>query len=451
MKIKSIDAFSIIILIINFAFYLIFALCDGAIICVDSPSYINMDSSREPLYPMLLLLFRTLIGEKSYLFGVSIFQSVLSAFASYILVDYFRKTIDLSKFWTLFLMAIPFAVSILCRFVAKRGSMYSNSILTEGVAISLYMIAFRYILEYYFVQSKKSFLWVVVLSLLLISIRKQMIVVLMLFLSIVLWVYLKKKKMLRGIGIVICCILFVLGLNKVIDVGYNCMVHGEISTHTGDVRFISTIAFYTAERENGTNISDEKIKELFYEIYDTCDAKGYLKHSVGTDWWERVSHFGNYYDCIQIDTMWPMINSYVVTEYGYEGMAISEKADEIMKVISKAVIPENICDVISVFFDNFISGLIITVAQSNWMLIWYSLFVYIVYILLLIFNLKNDKKDKACAIAAITLLAIVYNVGLVSVVIFCQTRYTIYNMAIFYISLILLLYTFLGKMQKKKI
>ena len=42
--------------------------------------------------------------------------------------------------------------------------------------------------------------------------------------------------------------------------------------------------------------------------------------------------------------------------------------------------------------------------------------------------------------AGLTLLSILCNVGLVSLVIFCQTRYTIYNMALFYISLLLLLY-----------
>lgn len=45
--------------------------------------------------------------------------------------------------------------------------------------------------------------------------------------------------------------------------------------------------------------------------------------------------------------------------------------------------------------------------------------------------------------AGLTLLSILCNVGLVSLVIFCQTRYTIYNMPLFYISLILLLYNFL--------
>lgn len=40
--------------------------------------------------------------------------------------------------------------------------------------------------------------------------------------------------------------------------------------------------------------------------------------------------------------------------------------------------------------------------------------------------------------------------GLVSLVIFCQTRYTIYNMALFYISLMLMLEPFLIRVVKGK-
>ena len=64
-------------------------------------------------------------------------------------------------------------------------------------------------------------------------------------------------------------------------------------------------------------------------------------------------------------------------------------------------------------------------------------------------NAKGGKESGFCmsgqisAVAGLTLLSILCNVGLVSLVIFCQTRYTIYNMPLFYISLILMLYNFL--------
>lgn len=58
------------------------------------------------------------------------------------------------------------------------------------------------------------------------------------------------------------------------------------------------------------------------KIYDVCEEKGYLKHSAGQGWFNRVTHFGDYYDCIQIETMGPMITQYV--QANYEGGEVEE-------------------------------------------------------------------------------------------------------------------------------
>ena len=425
--------------IIALTFYLFFAFYDGAVICVDSPSYINMESSREPLYPLLLQGFRILFSEGDYLFPVAVFQSMLAAVACYLLADYLWKNFVPLKITALAILVLPMAVSLLCRFAAKRASMYSNSILTEGITISLYMIFFRFLLEYYFKQSKRSLVACFILMFLQISIRKQMIIAVAMFVVVALFISIKNMKIRHGLITIVISFVVVFGCNFLLDTGYNYILHGENATHTGDIRFISTMAFYTAERNDGENIEDESIRELFYEIYDICDENGHLKHSANEGWNNRVAHFGDYYDCIQIDVMWPKITQFVIDEYGCEGIQISEHADDIMNIISKSVIPHNIDSVLQVFFDNFISGLIVTVAQRNRILNWYSLFIYIVYIGVLCINIKWIKDSKVIAIACFILVSVVFNVGLVSMVIFCQTRYTIYNMALFYISLIIML------------
>ena len=61
------NLFSTIMLLGTLGFYLFFAFYDGAVICVDSPTYIEMSFSREPFYPLLLAFFRKLNPE-NYLF-----------------------------------------------------------------------------------------------------------------------------------------------------------------------------------------------------------------------------------------------------------------------------------------------------------------------------------------------------------------------------------------------
>lgn len=449
--------FSLLLLCICLVFYGFFAFYDGAVICVDSPSYINMDISREPFYPMLLWLFRGLFSSFSqdfYLTAVAFFQSALAAFASFSLVRYIWKEFRLSRAWALILLAMPLAVSLLCRFAAKRGSMYSNSILTEGITISCYLLFFRYLLEYFYHMTQKSLIICCLLTFCMISARKQMLLALFMLPVVILIKSISAGKMRKGIILAGICVLGITAGSALVDLGYNYLVRGEAVRHSSDGRFLTTMAFYTAERRDADYIGDEGIRELFLEIYDVCEEKGYLKHSAGKGWLNRVSHFGDYYDCIQIDTMWPAINEYVKTHMGHDGVEMSEYADLIMKEINLAVLPHNIGSIAGSFFDNFLSGLITTVAQRKVLLNWYSLLVYSFYIFLLAESLwksrrRKEKPGKPVQLALLTLLSIFMNVALVSLVIFCQTRYTIYNMALFYISLIMLLYSrFAGRMKK---
>ena len=421
--------------------YLFFAFYDGAVICVDSPSYIEMNISREPLYPMFLAFLRFVFagtGADFYLTAAAFLQSILAAVAAWSFSVFVGKKFRLHKVTPLLTLLLSFAVSLLCRFAAQRGSMYSNSILTEGIAISGYLLFFRWMMDYVLEPSRTKLLWCCVLVFLLVSTRKQMIFSLALLILCQLIVYGHKKQLPKGLGAAFLCASGILLSCQLLDLGYNFALRGEAARHSGDTRFITTMAFYTAQREDAAYIEDEAVQKLFEEIYDVCAEKGYLKNAAGKGWSDRVSHFGDYYDCIQIDTMWPMINAFAKERYGKDIVALNVYADEIMDTINFSVIPHNMSKILSTFADNFLSGLVTTVAQRNPILNWYSLLVYLLYIVLLIYHIRVVKDQKIILFSLLTLISIILNVGLVSLVIFCQTRYTIYNMALFYISLLLM-------------
>ena len=248
---------------------------------------------------------------------------------------------------------------------------------------------------------------------------------------------------MRGIFTTLLCAISIFLGNTALDLSYNYVLRGEFVRHSSDTRFITTIAFYTADREDCAYIEDEEIQDLFLEIYDVCYQNGYLKSSAEKGWLNRVSHFGDHYDHIQIDTMWPMVNQFAKEHAGSDVVSLNKNADQIMNTINQALIPHEIVKIAGTFADNFLSGLVTTVAQRRSVLIWYSLFIYLVYILLLIRQIRKGKNRKVILAAAFTLVSILLNVGLVSLVIFCQTRYTIYNMALFYISLTLMIHDLL--------
>ena len=71
--------------------------------------------------------------------------------------------------------------------------------------------------------------------------------------------------------------------------------------------------------------------------------------------------------------------------------------------------------------------------------------IYLLYIVLLGYTLKKNGLNKYSLFGIFVLLAVLANIGLVSLVIFCQTRYTIYNMALFYVAGFLMLYNLFYK------
>lgn len=436
---KSRDkVYECILAVVSIMFYLFFAFYDGVVICVDSPSYINMSLTREFLYPALLLIFRNFFGGK-YLLYVVILQSLISAFAAWKIAINFRNRFSLCYFSSTVIFLIPVFVSLLNRFVAQRGCMYSNSILTEGLAIPLFLLFICYIYDYIIENTNKALVISAVLSGVLVALRKQMYVTLILLFLGYLFVQIKSRekegrRWIRSIikALTLCIVIFL--SVTLLDHTFNYIVRGRFVGNSSDNRFVLTMVFYTAEEEYVEELPEE-IQPLYMDIYDTCNEQGYLMNSADDGWYNQVTHFGDNYDFIQIDTMWPKIRQFVEENYSKDGTEIELITDEITNEMIVSLLPKTAPRIIKALCNNFLSGLVTTIAQRNKVLIYYSIVVYMGYLFLMICYWKKKQRfDDTLKLCLLTLLSIVVNVGLVSAVIFCQTRYTIYNMPLFYAS-----------------
>lgn len=455
MKKNKLVNFPFILFCISILFYLFFALYDGVVICADSPSYIDMSISREYFYPMLLAFFR-MFSPDHYLMGIVILQSLLSAFCAWKLTIFLQKQFQLNKIITSLIFVIPCLVSLFNRFIAGRASMYSNSILTEGITIPLFLLFFCYIADYMMNHKLPSLIIASLISFLLVSTRKQMYLTLILLFCIIIYVRLKsklsvnkKKNALFGILSSVCICFLIFLASFLMDHTYNYIVHNEFTGHSSDNRFVMTMILYTSEREY-VELLPEDIQSLYLSIYDICDEKGYLMHSSGKGWLSQVSHFGDHYDHIQIDTMWPSIQEYAATHITNEYTGRELATDDITHQMITSLLPVSTGKIIHVLINNFLSGLVTTVAQRNVVLIWYSLIAYLGYLCLLVANIRiHHGFTNTSRFSLLCIFSIIVNVLLVSAVIFCQTRYTIYNMPLFYISGLLLLTDFLKHYSSK--
>ena len=433
--------------IIPLVFYIFFWFFDGVVWCADTNSYVDLNPSREPFYPMFLSLFRVIYGADTtipngqylYLFMAVGAQSIFAAVVTSVMAFSLRKEYKLDNICSYAVMALPLMTSLLCRFAANRASMYTNSIMTESLTISLYLLFFRYLIDYVIHYSRKA-MWVcILLSFIGISTRKQMLVCLALIIIAIIYVSIRTKAgILKGLIKVVLLSVLVLMCVRALDLGYNRIVRGKWMTHTEDNRFVTTMALYTADREYVEYI-DPRLQDLFLQIYDICDENGWLMHSEPTGIYNRSEHFSNNYDHIQLDTMQQILLS--VKDTGeYDFLGEGEVMDLIRESFNASLLPHEVGRLLKVFGINIITGMVTTVSQNRPIFYWYTLVIFVVYIGLLVRNIVKERRLSPASIMGIcVLLGIIGNVSLVSAVIFCQTRYTIYNMALFYIAMVVML------------
>lgn len=437
-----------------FVFYILFAFVQGYNTFLDSLSYIKMHEMREPLYPTFIAIIRALFsnGNDSYLFVVVLFQALLAGYTVFNLTKYFSKEFKLNYFFKTALMFVFFGVSILNGFIAKRGAMYSNSIMSEGIAYPMFLLCFRYTYEYLISFKNKPLITATILSLLLGSTRKQMFVAMILVIVSVVFVGLKTKSYKQAILKMVLVFVCVYGGSKVIDRVYINTVFKVNATHTSDNRFLDTMIFYNADREHGELIEDETIKQLYYDIWDTCYEKGYLKCNTNVNsWYERNNHFASCYDNIQLRTMWEKMKEYAGENANYSDIEKELEVDRYNNTIIKSLLPKVWKDILMTLIDSFFYGIVITITAERKMLIPVAAIIYIAFIVCLIKNLRMKGLSKVNTLCLFTLISIALNVGLVSTFIFCQTRYTIYCMPLFYISFfILLINLFSGELTNEK-
>ena len=430
-------------------FYLFFTFLDGPILTPDSSTYLSMSLHREPFYPLYLALFRlvfgSVCGQDGWLFLAVAGQGILAAAAAWSLPAYLYRRLSFPRWTVAVLTAFPLIVSLLCRFGAGRQAMYSNGIESEALAIPLFLLFFRFLYAFLLDRLSESaplrspfldrnFLMAAFLCVLLISTRKQMLFTLFLLVAALAFRGAKIHKIRRFLVRLLFTAVAVLGLCSALDRSYNYFLRDEGVRHSGDSRFLLTMVVYTADREDARQIQDPRIRSLFLEIYDACDTEGYLKNSAPKGWLGRVSHFGDHYDHIQINTLRPAVTAYVEENIPGSETDQAAQVDRIMNEMTKALLPSCLPSLIGCFFDNMLSGLVTTVSLRTPVLIAAAILFYAGYLVLFVVLVCRRANAAVLLLSALTLLSILTNVALVSAVIFCQSRYTIYNMPLFYMS-----------------
>ncbi len=484
-KTKGTEFFLLLSFALLTVYYIGMALFDGPIWCVDSPSYVSMDFSREPVYPLFLLGLRILwealklpyelYGLPGYLTLAVIIQSILWAVSALYLgsfvLDVARRELNDRKsvFLASFAMVSQVAVSFLNRFIANRGSMYSECIMTESLAMPLYVIFTVVLIKSFEKYDTRAILKLFFLGLIISSIRKQMLVVVLAwgFVSFILNIFVKKYRSLKRFIQTVIAIILCLFLIGIMDRGYNLVIRGAFAGHIGNSKGALNTVLYTALPEDAALFADADsvdypdMEELYIRIYQECVAReltidfapGYEqkeKSSVlNSDWSAMASHYADSYDVIGFEVVLPICDEYVARYFPeLDSTHAQIKENQVEDLLMTTLLKKTITNIATgkdrgawyVFSANVLKAFVISNANmSPKILRKISMLLYIIYLvvfILLVIRKKNWTGDVIKRMMFTVLATIAINCVVTGSMIFPQPRYMCYGMGGFYLAMV---------------
>lgn len=364
-------------------FYLFFIFLDGPIWCRDSQGYVDLSPRRPYLYPLFLSGIRRLTSEKSlknglpaYLFYAGVVQALVNAYAAFFTAQTVYRIAGggikekRANTMALFALLFQFAVSLLNRFGAARGSMYAETVMSESLAMPIFSLLICHLvlaLRAEFAPEAGGrrgamrgmvlpLLFVAADLFLLLGLRSQLVFCLPLvaFSFFVQDVWPKNRRRPLRFGILLLLLLLVFVGNGRAECLYNEKIHGFFAEHTGKHEAVLCTLLYTCSEQDAEemtvlsapvsekDISGEKEASgekggsggvgtssegetsffpdaeqekvsLLRALLVACKERGVRMADVpaGADWVETASHYADSYDIIGYDILIPTVETFV--------------------------------------------------------------------------------------------------------------------------------------------
>lgn len=423
----------------------------------DTFQYENQMVMREPGYALLIQLLRLLSPEGHYRVLTAL-QCVLAIAANVVAIAFFRRQFDLNLPISLLFAAILLAPHILTPVFASTHLVLTNALMTEGILISLYPLAFVSLLD--MMQSGKPIgkesIRTIGFFFLLSLIRGQMMV---LFVVWFLTAYVlsvrnavKKTKETgkrgntfelaeniakQGMTAALAVIVIVFAARTLAVRVYNYCEQGLfVDTASGKAMAFANV-LYVADREDGAAIEDDELRELFYEMYDSADAAQMNYKYAPSGILNKAAYHEKCHDELNFTYFAEPAKRYVGERQGiytdrYQELMIA--IDEIAAQLSEQLMPEVAVRYVFNYINVIALGFVRTVAYEKPLLSWYALFIYMAAAVLTVWLWRKRKGGMAASFMAVVLLTIVGNVCATALMIQCISRYMIYNLPLFYMA-----------------
>lgn len=398
----------------------------------DCKAYILKYSSVSPLYPMFLGINRFLFNEK-YFLAVLIEQNILLACSLYALYDSMKKCMKIYgtvlSSVVVFLLLLPYVVTPL---VTRSHMIVSNSILTEGLSFPLYNFFVASLITCCKEKKWKSFWLCGILCMLILPLRTQLIFVMVILGIVYLFlVYSTRTKrwFFHGLVFPVCFVVLVL-CSKIYSV-----MNTTQYVHYGSNFVWAIRGMYYSNESDVDFFSSEDTKKVFLESVTQMKRNNLCYDESVDSFICRVDNQERSFDAIGqiIDTN---VYSFSASKMDRDSEDFLQHGKKICEELAHVLIKKTWKSQISYYLGFVVQGFVRTI--SIWNLPFFVLSICLYFLFFVVFFVQavvRRNKPLTMMFMIVTLL-IVGNVFSTSLAIMCLSRYMIYNMSLFYITLL---------------
>ena len=466
---RSAGGLEFLTFVLLMVFFIGIALIDGPVWCVDSNSYVGMEFSREPVYPLFLMGLRTFFERlgvtaepyalPAYLTMAVVLQSILWAVAIFRLgiyiFDVTKNVLAERKAKLLMILAVFFQVAVAClnRFMSKRGSMYSESIMTESLAMPLFVLFTILLLKSFEDYSIGNCIKLFLLATLICSVRKQMLIVVLMwgFCSFILHLFVKRYRSLKKFSYTVIFVVFTIVAVALFDRGYNQAIRGVFAPHTGNNTGGLCTVLYSSDLDDAWMFDEEKelpeLKDLYIKIMTMCNEQELtFPYAPEGDWEAMASHYADGYDIIGYEIVIPVCEEYVKEHFpGLDDVQIRLMEDKVEGKLFKTLLKGQFVRTFKgeekelpyVFSANVAKAFVASVARntSSTLVSELLLLIYAVYVALYILFAVRRGNESILLLGFVVMTGLAINAFVTGALIFPQPRYMTYSMGLFYLSM----------------
>mgnify|MGYP004532021569 FL=1 len=431
--------------ILSFLFFGILCAGFGVGLYPDSESYLYMTAEREPLYPLFLHLCERMF-KSHQLQGVIVIQNILAACS----VAYFTCTMhqlflrEKKPFgeWggTLILWGCALMPHLMTPLGSASHMVLSNSILTEGLTYSFYLLFTTELLRGLLEKGKSihdrrnAYLRALVFVFFLLLLRNQMVTTLLIWIIVAGFSVLDqkaegKKKVFRWGGILLTAMAVFLLKSVCFQLYYDTYCEGHSGKDLGNVGFLAN-ALYLADGTENVIIQDSVLQSAYEQMRIEQRKQGLFVQRAGTPI-GRALHYEDCYDPLKFDVIQPILEKEVKAR-GITGRDVNATVYGQCGEMFRELLPTVRGSYLSLIGDNLCLGLIRTVSLPSGVFLVMGIAVYLALMVLLVWNIREKKSREIRLLLFLALGMTLLHTGATAAVIMCLSRYVIYNTTLLY-------------------